>query len=773
MLARIRRAARRLTPVVLDLGPGQPRFESFLTHIEGKGRDAWLHMSPICVDALPPSPSSVVVRSAAPEDAFALSATILEPVLGGGARVPLEGAHLDDLPARRGPRARPADDPLMLVMSGGAEDVEAQAFPIVDVGPDVCSIDAAVPLAVGLGIDPIEIVGEGRTLRRAAAIVEEVIPWCTPHGGRRFRCRLALGKSSADPSGRIHDLISDPVRVRRLLELASMSACEVQWRLAGGAAGTCQIGSVAQAEMSLESGGWSEGDASNRAAITLAFELFGVSYEMDVRYVRREGTRLEVALPLFVRRRRRRQEPRVVVPHDKTLIACFTNPASGERVERQVHDFSFRGLCFHAEVDQDVLWSGMPLGAAELHFAGKRARLGELVVRHVDRQAGGTVLCHVSTTAADLATDPDLIDIVASLKHPDLVRHDGTGFPEIVATYRQAGLLYDYMREELVLAGPAVAPNWRKLHSPDSIVARTLVRLEHGRPVATMSAVRAWERSWFVQHFGVTSSSGALRWAGELQMAMTDHLMMRPDGRFVIFVVNEANVSMNAFYARFFELTGTPEAIERGRLELWSRPAHVQRAPAHGLAARGWHLRPARASEEQVVARAAERVLGPRTAAALSLRPGELRIPDTARRFRRLGLERERRCLMLCRGREPACALLRESTSPGVNLTWMLSASWLLPIRPGIAPVSDSLRALLGILDPSPDAPLHDRFLLIPRAVPAQPLEEQGWLTRMIPRTYVLNRSGLHRYYLYIADRYGQVTARTMARQAQRRRKLA
>src|SRR5206468_2354665 len=111
----------------------------------------------------------------------------------------------------------------------------------------------------------------------------------------------------------------------------------------------------------------------------------------------------------------------------------------------------------------------------------------------------------------------------------------------------------------------------------------------------------------------------------------------RPDAHYLVFFVRAGNARFNAFYEKFFNLTGTPEAVARPTVEYWVRrgssAAPWPEAPPH-------EVRPLAAADEALVARAAERSLGPMAARALSLVPGELTLPDTASRFAELGLER-------------------------------------------------------------------------------------------------------------------------------------
>ena len=144
------------------------------------------------------------------------------------------------------------------------------------------------------------------------------------------------------------------------------------------------------------------------------------------------------------------------------------------------------------------------------------------------------------------------------------------------------------------------------------------------------------------------------------------------------FFVRAENSRMNAFHQKFFELTGTPESVTRVTMSLWTlRSSAAQKAPETRP---GQVVRPLQGSEELLVSRAAERVFGTMATAALSMVPHEFNLPDTSRRFARLDLERSRVASVITDGSCIQAALLKEKTSPGVNLTWMLDAWWLVPV---------------------------------------------------------------------------------------------
>jgi hypothetical protein len=179
-------------------------------------------------------------------------------------------------------------------------------------------------------------------------------------------------------------------------------------------------------------------------------------------------------------------------------------------------------------------------------------------------------------------------------------------------------------------------------------------------------------------------------------------------------------------------------------------------------------------SDEVVVSRAAERVLGSMATSALSFVPHEFQLPATTERFARLQLERHREASVIADGGSIKAALFKETTSPGVNLTWMLDAWWFLPVESywtmDERPVAVAARE---IARRPPDRPEADRFLIVPDGVPTGALAAAGFEKLLNAHLYVLNRSGLRRYYEYISDRYGELSAKVTSREARMARSVS
>lgn len=782
------RLGRKLAPVVIDLGPDQPRFGSYLDWDEA-------HQSLLLVPvagadlalALAGCRAPIRIRSTDPAEPWMLVARSLRVLGDRLALVELMRDSAVRLPARFPGRAQaPGREPLVLAVHAGADGdaIEGHVFPVTSLGASHCLIDASAPLDRGQLLGPVEVIGERRILRRAVGEVIEVIPWITPHGHRRFRCRLALDDAAAvaaapGPGDPGYDLLSDPDRIAHLFDLGGMLGLRGWYDAPGWRRGRMRIGELRDGLVVVEVEEAPPPDAIPLPLeVRLGFELFAVSYEGRSRLHRRRGSRFEVALPYVLRRCRRRREQRAGVPAHREVSVTFRNTASGAIAHRVVHDLSFGGLSFVAE-GSDLYWKGACLERARLDWDGQTVPLGDLEVRALTCTPAGALVCHVANRGAGPSQQhAAYIELLASLYHPEAERHDGGGFRAMVDLYERSGLLGELMLRTLRQVIPSASESWRKLHDARSSVACTLLfRGSSPEPQAALSAVRVWEKTWLLQHFG-TLPSADRRAAGTLQLAYLDFVMPQRNAHYLAFFVRAENGRMNAFHEKFFELTGTPEAVMRVTVSRWSlrgdrAPAAVAGAEPTAMAAvvpRPLILRPIRRADEVVVSRAAERTFGSMAASALSLVPGSFSLPRTSQRFVRLGLTRDRQVTVIAdAGGTIEAALLKESTSPGVNLTWMLDAWWFLPVeayRTGEQhAIAAAAAAVAGAPPPLPGA---DKLLIVPEGTPTAPLLAAGFEKLADLQFYVINRSGFRRYHEYIADRYGELGVKMIKRSAAR-----
>jgi len=655
---------------------------------------------------------------------------------------------------------------LVMVVPGGLHGSSAYVFPVQRIGPEFCEIRSSVALEPGRALDRVEIIGDRRLLRRAAAQVLETVPWYLPDGSRNFCCRLSLDEEDLDKRDRSHDLVIDAAEVRRLLEFAGIMHADGWFEAPGWGRGPLRFLEIGKDSARLELLSF-PGSSCELASVRIGVKLFAISYEFDARALSCEHGQMVTALPLILKRRRRhRRDHRVPVEAPHEVNVTFRNPITGDQQSRPVHEVSFFGLSFESDPVNTSLWRGLPLEDAHLVWRNCSIDLGDLVVEQVaSAPSVGPTHCSASITNARIADDLDMISLITMLAHPHVRSHDGTDFAALHNTYLKAGLFGPHMDRNLEPIIEQTKAVWRRLHKDASDVLRTFVHGPESTPDAAVTVLRAWEHAWIAQHL-VDTSPELTGGSGRLQNAYLDYLVPRPDGRYLVFFVKVENRVMNAYVRRFMDAMGTPEAVTRATVELWLRPAEAERGVAGGSSI---EVRPCATEDEALLSRAAQRCYGGPAAAALSMLPGELWIPDTRNRFERAGLERSRDCAVVARDGDPTYGIVEERATPGMNLTWMLNASWIIPIHKELDLDGSCLDAALqSIVDRPAQSMLGERFLNLPVGIDPERLHAWGFAREASLYLYVFTRAGLHRYFHYTASRYGELDV--LAARRERRR---
>ncbi|MEM7449368.1 MAG: hypothetical protein AAF355_14135 [Myxococcota bacterium] len=755
-------AVRGLCPVTVHFGDGRIQLQSYAHRIDIEHYE--LCLSPIEDEGVPKRATKVYIDWYGQNTGFRLRLHSFRMREDGALGCSLSRGRLERLPEPDRPhRKHETGEPLMMVVPAGLDGIEVQVFPILGLSAEECTIDSTKAVPPGTVLDPVEILSDLYVIRRASAVVTQVTPWRSAHGTRRFHCRLKLHPADLQ-KGCLHDVLSDPPSIQRVLRLSAL-------RRAGGWLDAPSLGrspavltELTDNSLAVELAGSLGFSGQETSVIStrvrFGIELFAISYDMDVRLLNRTQDRLELSLPLVLRRRRRRRENRTQIPEDEAVSVRFRHPVDREAYTRQVVDISYGGICILADTEKDLAWEGLPLRDLSVTWRNGVVEVGEAHIVAVDERPDGKVYFHARFEFPRISEQPDLVDLVATLGHPMLEVTKGEDFSGMLDLYTRSGIYHDYMVPNLEPVLEEASENWLRVRDHGSDLVRTLVHRDVDRSIdATVTILRSWEYTWLLQHFGAVSSNG-FRWSGELQLATLNFLVGRRDFRFAFFWVEAKNRSMNALYERFFELTGTAEAIERSEVQLWALPAGAARRDPKEFEG---VVRPLLAEDESLVAHGAERAFGPMTAASLSIVPDEMGLPDTSLRYGNAGLKRDRTCFVFDDGRGPRAALLSEYLSPGLNLTWKLNATWLTPVFEDLTG-SDLTQALDFIASRPRASDSVDTFALVPTTTDQEVLRALGWEQRMHVYTYIMNRAGVLRYSQYVADRYGSVGIRASRR---------
>jgi hypothetical protein len=732
----LRRLARKLTPVVVDLGSARPRFESMLD----RDRSGAIVLAPIGLPASEPLPAlgSVRVRSSDPGEPWMILCRGVAMNGQRAAQLDLDGARLERMPPRLPIRSLPTAMRQPILVAWSADWTSNQrVFPMIEVTGSRGTIETTSPLWAE-GTVAVDIVGDEQIVRTARARLVESIPWVGPDGTRRLRCRLAFEERAVRDGDDAVDVLSGTA-VARLLERAAASKSACWYRLAEGPRKRAVVAAVHDGVVSIAIAR-SPGATSAAASLQLGFELLGMSYEMEPSAASVQGDCIVASIPPVARRHQRRWEQRVTLQATQgATVLSYRDPATGVAGQGKVRDLSMRGICF--EVRGTPIWRGASLENARVETP-RRVELGELVVRNVEAAGEGNVLCHAARAPRAV---PELLDFLIAHRYPDLRRHDGRDFAAMVGLYEQLGLLQPHMHDGLRPLRDEVAEDWRKLHDPRAGIGYTfLLQRADGAPRGAISFVRAWDKTWMVQNFGtlVGAEPGA---AAALRLAVLDMVMPRADGHYVTFFVRANNFAMHASFERFFSLRKHSEVASRVDLARWALPS--ARAGNGG----GEELERISGLGETFAARVARGALGAIAANGLSMVPGALTLRRTSRNFHGVGLERKRTCFALSNGDRPGAILIEERTSPGVSLPGTLDAWWYLPASEEQENEATIARAAEAIAC-RPRA-RERKLLLLPRGMPEAPLYAAGYKRLADVCLYTLNRAGIHRYHAELVER--------------------
>ena len=736
MWSELRQAVRELAPVVIN-ATGQPRLESFLAGV----RDRTLILSPLATDALPTDLRDVELVCDA-QSPFSLSGVDLSDIGEGRATAHLGRARMARPPSRRGHARLRVDQPRVLVVAAGSQ-LDVHAFPVLDISAHGCAIETFEPLEAGARIEAVELWGDRRMLRRCSAVVADTIPWRDAMGAQRHRVRILFSDAAPEPAHR--DQVDDPDRIRQILQLCAFSGVPIRVEMPlDDHVVRARLVAAESDRLRFELD-----EPIQAARLRARFDLYAISYEMQVRTLAdgaNDTTAIETAYPLLLQRRRRRYQFRAKVPSGLDVTVQAVNPATGETQHHEVIDLSFGGFALRTDPATDVLWAGLTLEKLVLRTPTAPIPLGE--ARVLDTSNG---VCRVELRTARAIESTAFVDLMARLRFPRLEVSDGSDFEAMIRLYKSVGLFGPHMKRNLEPESRLLfARNWKAMH--DTPLCRTLVQRERGEPAAGVSALRAWENAWVIQHM-VAARNLTHYQPGVLHMSYLDYVLPRPDGQYMIVFVNRDNRRIARFLDSFFALTGTPEAVARTPMSLWIHPG------AEASTSSDLTVRPMRRSDHTLVENAAVRTLGKVAAAALSVRGGELDLPDTRATFAQHGLRRSRRIRIVTDHGTPLVALLEERASPGLNLTWLLNCSWVLPLAYDVPPAALA-RAAAELAAAPTDTTTGERFLMLPESVESAAFSAAGFEQEAGVDLYAYNRTGLHRWYYFLREHYGKQAIR-------------
>jgi hypothetical protein len=749
----LRKLCNRVTPGSLRLGLKEPRRRTFLLALDRVGKDLVLKLDPVARCA--PAARAVLDFSDGERQFWVAGALV--PTAKAGAQLILESGPVER--AARATRVIPAGDVAFAMFVSGAG---RQCLPALDVSARGMRVESAVPLQLGTVLGDLIVLFRQEVLRTGEGVSTSCSPALYPDGRLVYECGVRIRGSTTprmdySPSERVE--IDDAARVRAIL----WGLCDLQYEVTlSGPTGVVR-GRIQQHRGVAERGRAPElrckVDDADRipirsGTVTVECSLFGSGYCFFARVIERRGDVLTLSPAPKLREWHRRGEERTSFAADAGATVSFRHPLTDVVRKRMLVDLSSHGFSFEPRHGDDDLWPGLPLADVRIALGGNLFKPGQVALRSVSTR-------RVSVEMRDLAErDADILreQLVERGKDP-VTFHDGRSLETIVDFHRAMALLEPAMDANLTASFAEARRSWRLAHAAPARLMRTTVVPWRGGIGATLTSVRAYERTWILQHSAVASAAVPAG-AGQLHGVLMRLAAHRNDGEYVAGYIDAGARTLHSMVDAFFTKSAP---AHRGATRFTLYGAEATSTDAHGLPT----LRRLRGRDELLVEHAAERLLDPVCARALGLRAGEIELTRTRAAFRKIGVQRDRRAFGVFAGGACVAILLRETASPGLCLSGLLSASMLLPVLPEADPDGTSRRALAHAARAAevPGAPPY-RFLFLPAGADDGPLLAEGFRAIGECTFFALHRLGIVDYQRYVANKYGLLHARLRGRAA-------
>lgn len=750
--------ARRITPVSLQIGNEEARRRTFLVGVRRGSPGVSLTLGP--VPTCPPAPARATLDFRDGRRDLCIAGTIT-PGDDGGAELIVDAAPITR--PSRSVRLTPPADVAFAVCVVDLEGGGRRCYPVLDMGARGMRIETRVPLAVGTVLSELIVLFRREILRNGEGVVTSCSPVLYPDGRRVYECGVRHRSGSRRnlpeiPTGERAE-IDDITRVRAIL----WALCDLEYEVAiTGSTGVvkgrmlCQPAAADRQRVPELRCRVEDGDSLpvRSGAVTVECSMFGSGYRFYARVSDRRGDVLSLSPSPKLREWHRRGEERTPLDPRGATMVSYRHPLTGARRAHPLVDLSSSGFCFLPAANDEELWAGLPLKDVRIHLDEVAFRAPEVAVRAVSPGRVNAEIRALPERDADLLRE-QLIEL-----GPDGVRfHDGSRFDELVAFHRSMKLLEPAMEANLTATLDETRRTWQLAHARSAGLMRTAIVPWRAGIGASLTSVRAYERTWIFQH-NAAASGNVPAGAGQLHGILMRLAAHRRDGEYIAGIIDATATTMHGFMTAFFRQSA-PAHSGATRLMLYAAPA----AEAADDLPVG--IRRLRGRDEMLLENVGSRQIDPVCAHALGLRVGEIELPQTRSAYAKVGLERTRQAFGAFADHQCAAVLLRETASPGLCLSGLLSASFLLPVLPAVDPDGSKRRALAflarrGRLPGDPP----NRFLLLPLSEDERPVLEAGFTPTGSCTFFALHRLGILEYQRYVADRYGLVQARLRARVA-------
>ena len=396
------------------------------------------------------------------------------------------------------------------------------------------------------------------------------------------------------------------------------------------------------------------------------FELGGSVYRFYSTVVAAMPLRLR--LPKVIEEVQGRSSPRSQPASPDPMVVELASPLLFSPAVKRIHDISGAGFSFEIDAETEVFPVGMRFRRVEIRAGDQRIRCrGQ--VRSLARvpERPGTLHCGGGSEALEESTRVRLADLIMRGRFPDLRDGKDVPFAEVWDFFLRTNFMYPDKLKKLGPLLPQIRQTFASANARANRVFKSVVFTRQGEIVGYVSGLRAYRNTWMSQHLAASpgKSGGQL-----LNFGLAEYFSQNIDLEFGKIFFRPENRWPARVFGGFAKSVSDPQNSDLRVHTYFTVPADPELVPA----APGIHVIQPSSAELRLVERyfvAKERGV---ILKANDLTKGALELRELDDEFAQIGLRRRRHVLLALQADVPVGFALAELSSPGLNLSELLSA---------------------------------------------------------------------------------------------------
>ncbi len=178
----------------------------------------------------------------------------------------------------------------------------------------------------------------------------------------------------------------------------------------------------------------------------------------------------------------------------------FEHPFLKKRVQFEISDISTSGFSIYESEADGVLVPGMIIPELTINFAGAlKIECSAQVIYRINEEEKG-VRCGLAILDMDIKTYSLLSHVLSSALDPHFYLSNDVDMDALWEFFFDSGFIYPTKYRNIQARKEEFKATYNKLYQSDSDIARHFTYRKNGRIFGHISLVRAYEKSWIIQH---------------------------------------------------------------------------------------------------------------------------------------------------------------------------------------------------------------------------------------------------------------------------------